>query len=479
MRFANIGANHHFGVHNSNIDNAERAVSERVFNIKAECGFVEPPVPRTGIFHERLSNFRSLLIGNMPPTSRIDENEFLEYYAGRKRVVYQKAADSLKIREVTREDSYLSSFVKAEKINFSKKPDAVPRLIQPRSPRYNVSIGCYIKPMEHDLYHAIDEVFGTPVVAKGKNALQRGKIIRDAWDSLVDPVAIFMDASRFDQHVSKQSLEYEHSIYLSLFDNDPELRRLLSWQLHNKGFIRAADGTLKYQVTGMRCSGDMNTALGNVLLMCALMHKYLNTAAKGGFRLINDGDDSVVMVERKYYNNVKQGCKKWFLEMGFTMKYEGETDVFEKIEFCQSQPVFTGVEWVMCRDPRIVLDKDLVSVRPVYDQRTWAKQLTAIAQCGLALAGNLPVFGSFYNTLHQGETVQRELLTGMDYLARGMTGHKTSVHQLSRLSFYNAFGITPDEQEALERYYDTIQLKYIKPEGPEGYIKETHNEILK
>lgn len=478
MRFANIGANHHFGVHNSNLLNAERAVAERVFNIKSVAGFIEPPVPRDGIFRERLSTFRSRLLGHMPTTARIDEEEFLEYYTGRKRVVYQKAVDDIKIRDVCRQDSYLSAFLKAEKINFSAKPDAVPRLIQPRSPRYNVAVGCYIKPIEHHIYRAIDKVFGAPVVVKGKNAIERGEMIREAWDSLVDPVALFLDASRFDQHFSKQCLQFEHSFYLYLFQNDPELRKYLGWQINNRGFMRLPDGTIKYSVEGIRCSGDMNTALGNVLIMCAMMYEYLKTHASGQFRLINDGDDSVVMVERKVYNAVKQSCKKWFLEMGFTMKYEGESDVFEKIEFCQSQPVFDGQRWVMCRDPRIVLDKDLVSVRPINDRETWAKQASAIADCGLALAGNLPVFCSFYSMIHQGKKVARELATGMDYLARGMTGGRSDVHPSARFSFYKAFGITPDEQEALELHYDTTRLYYEKPEGPKGYIYEPHNELL-
>jgi hypothetical protein len=51
-----------------------------------------------------------------------------------------------------------------------------------------------------------------------------------------------------------------------------ELAELLKWQLQNKGFARTIDGLIKYSVEGCRMSGDMNTALGNCTIMCALVY---------------------------------------------------------------------------------------------------------------------------------------------------------------------------------------------------------------
>jgi hypothetical protein len=390
--------------------------------------------------------------------------------------VYAEAVESLKVREVERTDSFISGFIKKEKVNLTLKPDPVPRLIQPRSPRYNVEVGVYIKPLEHMLYDAIDEVYGAPTVAKGKNALQRGQMISDAWNDMTEPTALFMDASRFDQHVSRQALSWEHGIYLSLFENDRELRRLLSWQLDNVGYVRTPDGCVKYKVSGVRASGDMNTSLGNVLLMCALMHAYLTAHCANKFRLINDGDDCVVMVEREDVPNVRATCQKWFTEMGFTMKFEGDTTILEEIDFCQAHPVFDGERWVMCRDPRVVIDKDATSVLPLDTEKKWREHSSSVALCGLALAGNLPVFSAFYNMLLIGSG-SRKLESGMDYLARGMTGGRSRPTEAARDSFDKAFGINPDEQIALEELYDTTHLTWKLDQGPSGNTSETHTDI--
>jgi hypothetical protein len=290
-------------------------------------------------------------------------------------------------------------------------------------------------------------------------------MLREAWLSMSRPIAVFLDASRFDQHVSKQALEWEHSVYNHMYQNDPVLQRLLSWQTINRGFINCEDGRVKYSVEGCRASGDMNTALGNVLLMCAMMHSFLRQFTQS-HRLINDGDDCVVIVESSELDKVLANAKQWFLELGFTMKIEGYTDTFEKIDFCGSRPVYDGERWVMCRDPRVTLAKDLVSVRPIRDQVEWARQCTAIGECGLALAGNLPVFSSFYSMLDLGVKTERQLLTGMDYLAQGMSGKRRPVHHEARLSFYQAFDLSPDEQTALEEHYDAMTLQYHEMQAP-------------
>lgn len=467
-----------YGVHNNNHKNALRAVLERVFLVKKDGLFVEPPVPGQGVFKHRLRKFRRRILAQRVSTPRLTETQFLEQYSGRKLAVYTNAVESRRVREVDKSDAIVSGFLKAEKVNITAKPDPTGRLISPRSPRYNVAVGVYIKPLEHMLYDAIDGVYGAPTVAKGKNALQRGAMIREAWDDLTNPVALFMDASRFDQHVSRQALEWEHGIYLSCHDNERELRQLLGWQLRNVGYVRTPDGVVKYEVDGTRASGDMNTSLGNVLLMCAMMHAYLSTHCKHPFRLVNDGDDCVVMVESADAANVRATCKGWFTEMGFTMKYEGETREFEEIEFCQAQPVYNGQAWVMCRDPRLVIDKDLTSVLPLATRKQWEHHTSSVALCGLALAGDMPIFGALYELMLIGRG-ERRLVSGMDYLARGMTGGRRRPTEAARASFDAAFGITPDEQMALERYYDTIRPAWKASGGPRGNTPEEHTDILR
>jgi hypothetical protein len=396
-------------------------------------------------------------------------DEFVDACPSHKRAVYRASVEDLKVREVSRSDAIWSTFIKAEKMNLSLKPDPVPRMINPRNPRYNVELGRYIKPAEHAIYRAIDHVFGGRVVAKGKNAIERASMLREAWDEFDNPVAIGVDASRFDEHVDADALEYEHSIYNAIF-NDGFLARLLTWQVNNKGYANFKDGSIKFQIRGTRGSGDMNTSLGNVILMCAMLYTFLGTIV-GHYRVIDDGDDAVVIIEAEHLDLFYSRAKPFFRRLGFKLKYESVAREFELIEFCQTQPVYDGSHWVMCRDPRLVIDKDLCSIRGFRNEKEWRSLCSAVGECGLALAGNLPVFNSFYSMLEMGGVVHRRAPTGMDFLARRMPNNKRRpVNDAARVSFFIAFGITPDEQIALEDHYDMIQTAWTEP---------AHQEIRK
>jgi hypothetical protein len=303
-------------------------------------------------------------------------------------------------------------------------------------------------------------MMGARVVAKGRNAYERAEMLHDAWSAFDNPVAIIVDASRFDQHVSLQALEWEHSFYNALFKNDPDLRQLLSWQLRNKGFAKSKTGGIIFEVEGVRGSGDMNTALGNVILMCGMLWSFLREQGIRS-RIVDDGDDAVVVMDRKDLGRFRTFCKPWFRELGFTMKYESVAYEFQDIEFCQTKPVFDGERWVMCRDPRIVLSKDLVCVRGYSNSRDWKQLMGSVGLSGMALAGNLPIFWKFYQCFQpQGE---RRDQSGMDWLAKGMCYKKCEPTQSCRYSFYCAFGITPDEQVALEDYYTNTPTEWATP----------------
>jgi hypothetical protein len=309
---------------------------------------------------------------------------------------------------------------------------------------------------------------------KGKNADKRGAAFAEAWDSFVDPVAVGVDAKRFDEHVSKSALEFEHSIYNAVF-RDPDLCKFLRWQLVNRGFVRTADGTIKYQVEGRRMSGDMNTSLGNVILMCLMMWAYAQTKAFR-IRLMNDGDDCVLMMERGNLEQVGD-MAGFFDELGFLLEVEAPVFVLEEVVFCQAQPVLVQAgRWRMVRDPRKCLSKDLICVKPVHSAPDFAFFRRAIGQCGLSLAGDMPVYGAFYtmmvrgaevadaslrNRLRKGKGVRAlELETGMQYLALGMNHVRSNPTSECRASFWRAFGFTPDFQVALERAYDAAQLEW-------------------
>lgn len=158
-----------------------------------------------------------------------------------------------------------------------------------------------------------------------------------------------MDASRFDQHVSPAMLRWEHKQWIKMVpDPDkPKLKKLLDMQLKNKGSAKYGDKKIAYEVEGCRMSGDMNTSSGNVMIMVAMLWTYCQAFCEE-FRIVNDGDDSVVILPRAHLKKLN-GIPVWFQRLGFRMEVEKPVDVFEQIEFCQTQPVLTRDGYRMVR----------------------------------------------------------------------------------------------------------------------------------
>lgn len=448
-----------FGVHNSSVTNLERAILERVFFVQLDKRFQPPPKPTVDI-DTRLHDFTKMFLKRVNPTTRWNNQQFADSYTGRKRTLYQKAVDSLVGSEVNRRDAYVDAFVKAEKINFSAKPDPAPRLIQPRRPRYNVAVGVYIKPIEHKIYKNIDRVFGATTVAKCMNASQMGAVFHEKWKKYTFPVAVGLDASRFDQHVSVDLLNWEHSIYLSFFlgRDKKRLKKLLSWQLENKACGKARDGIIKYVAKGCRMSGDMNTGLGNTLIMCGLVWTYMEELGFD-YDLVNNGDDCVLVFDRHNLPLIDD-LPRWFLEAGFTMKVETPVFCLEEIEFCQMHPVFDGLDYVMVRDIVTCLSKDMVTMKAVDVKASWAYQCQAISDCGMAAYGNMPIFNELYNTLNVGYHKSYVVESGLGWMSRGMNKCYAVPTPAIRNSFFKAFGIIPDRQIAMEAYLRNIKLQY-------------------
>lgn len=455
------GSGVHYGVHNSSVNNLIRGVAERVLYL-SEDGCLKPcRKPKPKMF-ARMSGLRDRLVACLVPTAVVKRQDYPDLYHGRKRGVYQRAYESLLVRGIRPSDAYVSTFVKAEKVNFSAKGDPAPRVIQPRSPRYNLEVGRYLKCFEKEICNGFRRLFGYEVVLKGRNADGTAAALRKNWEEFNDPVAVGLDASRFDQHVSKEALELEHSVYNLVF-RSKELARLLGWQLRNKGFGRVGETLVKYEVEGCRMSGDINTGMGNCLLMSLLVLNYFEEAGIHA-RLANNGDDCQVFCERSDLHKL-DGIEEYFTDMGFKLVREPVVDVFELVSFCQAQPVWVGSAYRMVRDPWTAMSKDCVSLLPWDDLKQFNIWRDAIGTCGANLTRGVPVWESFYRAINNG--TGQELKGGAVYdsgfgrMSRGVVS--AEVNDASRVSFYRAFGITPGLQLAMEAEWPEIYYNGLPP----------------
>lgn len=451
-----------FLIHNNSSSNLRRALMERVYNVEVNGHLQRPPQPAPGIF-ATLAGQREELLSKLPSITPMTRTQFVSTRPAEKRKIYERALASLQTLPVGRRDARVSgAFVKCEKIN-AKKGDPAPRIIQPRDPRYNVEVGKYLAKAEHKIYTAIDELWGGPTVMKGYNVDQLGKHIHEAWGQFSDPVALGLDASRFDQHVSYEALEFEHSIYNSIFQSK-ELSRLLSWQLVNEGIGRADDGVFKYKKRGSRMSGDMNTALGNIIIMTLLVRQFC-AERRVKARLINNGDDCTLIFERSDLERMLAGLHDWFLQYGFNIVQEPVVDVLERIEFCQMHPVMVGDGCRMIRNFHPALSKDAIAIkaRTISEMKSWCH---CVGLCGLAMASGVPVQQEYYSLfarhgskgkrLHQVE----DKSSGLQYFSRGMEAVISPVLPSTRASFWRAFGVNPSEQIALEGAYSSLVIHF-------------------
>lgn len=95
---------------------------------------------------------------------------------------------------------------------------------------------------------------------------------------------------------------------------------------------------------------------------------------------------------------------------------------------------------------------------------------------GEALAGDIPVYTSFYKCYPRYDTTvnKQELLplyeSGFYQMSDGLNAKFGSVHPRTRASFMLAFGITPPEQRVLERHFDGVRFRYSVPELTQSWM---------
>lgn len=450
-------------VNMANLSTLRCALLERMYYCKVDGEFVSPSTPSISTIERKLRGYRSSLMHYLPGGSTpLNQAEFLALYQGRKLAVYTKAVDTYNEMGVEREHSISRVFVKMEKV----KSTSAPRVIQPRDPVYNFAIGVYLKPLEHQIYRAIQRVWKstTPIVFKGLNVVEMAEALVTKWSEFDNPVAVGLDAVKFDMHVSEAMLRWEHSVYLSVYNNDPELRKLLNWQIYNQGRGYCDDGSLKYSVRGRRFSGDMNTATGNCLIMTAMVHSLVTDLGVKA-QLLNNGDDCVVVLEKGDTHAFVSNLTAHFEQFGFRLTVDKVVDQLEHIKFCQMQPVVSGKTYRFVRSIDTAREKDSIALLDISTRTAYQKWIYAVGEGGLALCSGVPVMQTMYQTymrhgIPSGISNALQMQCGAMFLRIRLEGRVEDITQAARVSFWEAFGVTPDEQIALEEYYASLDLRW-------------------
>jgi len=377
---------------------------------------------------------------------------------------------------IRKSDAGIKMFVKDERIPYNaNKPKPDPRAIQFRGAKYCVALGRYLKPLEHVIYELKGDgkiLPNTRVIGKGLSLGGRAMLAKRKWDGFKDPVVVSLDAARFDKHCDKDLLRIEHEFYTTMMPFE-EFCELLAMQLDNRG--RTSEGLL-YRAIGKRMSGDMNTALGNCVLMVLMVAAFARKFIRNHWDLLDDGDDCLLFIEREDLEMVKREVFAHFLSYGHKIKVENVAYHFEHIVWCQSSPInYSGLGWKFVRNPWKVMMGALGGTKWTTMPR-WlrAAMINTIGSAELVLNLGVPVLQAFALALMRNSgtdtilderyadvlslRVKRELQTMHSTMMRRY--EPASITDEARISFYKAFGVPPAEQEWMETWLSNWEFSF-------------------
>lgn len=355
-------------------------------------------------------------------------------------------------------DARISAFVKGEKLSNNKVHK--PRVIMGRTPRYNLELLSFLKPIEHVLYPAFrgwGNMFltHTRLIGKGLNGEERASLLRRKMLCRPGIVAFEVDCVSFESHVARYQLRGEHRFYAQLC-RDPRLRTLLGWQERCVGSSRSG---VKFRVSDVRASGDPNTGLGNTVIMCCLV---LASAAASGLRFdfLADGDNAVIFCLASDYERWHRELPLHFLEMGHELQVGPPAREFHDIVFGQSKPIYADGRWTMCREPFKVLSHGACSHQHYAEMRGGLSILRTVGYCEAVLCKGVPILQEYAHAILKATrgalVTQTASLDNYEYkrvLDKGISRESSKRGAISlqtRLIFESQWGVPVSEQYRLE-----------------------------
>jgi len=392
---------------------------------------------------------------------RWELSQTAQSYTGAMRRRYVEAERSLRVDgPLCSADYKLRAFLKAEKLPSAK--DAKPRMIFPRSPRYNLVLASWLKPFEHWLWGRLtakwlfDVSNPTRVVAKGLSPRCRANLIVRKFNAFERCTVFEVDGKAFEAHVSYAQLCCERSVYQAAYPGDSDLKRVLSKQL----FEGKTSSGVKFSRPGGRASGDFNTGMGNTLIMLAAVVGVLKSRHRK-FDILCDGDNALVFCESRDLAWVRQGFYRDVLAAsGHELTLEKPVTVLEHVRFGRSAPVFLGhgLGWTMVREPESVLSGAYASHRWLREPLFARRWLSGVARCELSLAIGVPVLQQHSLKVlkavgHSSKALPDAALADYFVVGAWLAGEGSVIQPTRecRLSFEAAFGWSPEVQLAVEK----------------------------
>jgi hypothetical protein len=215
-------------------------------------------------------------------------------------------------------------------------------------------------------------------------------------------------------------------------------------------------------------SGDMNTALGNCLLMILMVSTFM---AGRDYDLLDDGDDCLLIIEAEDLPWVESNISEAFLSFGHEIKVENVASKMEEVQWCQSRPVmYKPGHYKFVRDVDKVVSASLIGGKYVDSDKSRRKLINTIGMGELILNLGVPVLQSYAMSLMRNADtpdiiVADEVDDGL-YFRVHRELRRMNLKQLvrvdpqpitiqARLSFAAAFNMDISKQLSLEKFFDS------------------------
>lgn len=461
-----FASEHSLGVYLHSTDAVVSALSGRFFFIPHGDGYIEPPQPIGGCFRRpNYMKFREQVLSHIPSHFPVmSRDTTVAAFHGPKRRRYEQARDLILRDGLHRCDSVLSAFCKFSKIKVGEHA----RIISPRNPKWNLELARYVKHLEHKLYRSIHKVFmefsrgrSRATIMKGLDVDAMAYELRCKWDGYDDPVAVTLDVSKLDACLQIAATKYEHSFYTGVHPRSHGLRWMLRCMQKHHIVARCPDGQVIVKCPGRKASGDVTTAMGDIIVVMAI---YFDLFTKLPFSvdIADMGDDACCIMERSDLDQFLQRVVVAFREAGFIIKVENTAHMFEEIVFCQQRPILVSNGWRMVREPKVVVSKDVMCLLHCPVEKTYRKWLGAVALAGRHLCDGVPVLAAFYDCLKRsgrdpGNRLFDRLMQHTHFVRRKRSGG-SKIDDTARVSFYHATGILPDAQLILEQTFTNMRI---------------------
>lgn len=385
--------------YSSCVHNEQHILKTKVLANIDDVPFV-PPVRAWNITTKIWKRRMRKLCGVLSPMT--NEEFVASYPPGTKRNDYKMAVARLLQYGVSARDFKIRSFIKQEKKVFKGIPKE--RLIQARGMVANVLLGKRLKVIER-CCHGLKSskrwgVRPTRLFAKGLSQSDRAAVVVDKWSNFADPVCVSIDAVAFDRHVRPYQLDSLDRIYESLFPGDSSLKYGLHRRKVNKDY-KTRHG-IRYLPDRQRMSGDMDTSLGNCLLVAMMIEHIMRNLPIKRFDMFVDGDDSLIFVERKDAAKLLDNLFVQFRNLGHEIRVESTFDQLSGIEHCHHHLMMSLDPPRFIRDIKRSLSGIASSIHKFASRRGVRRYLKLMAACELTLGRGVPMMQPTAKMLYNG-----------------------------------------------------------------------------